>query len=87
MTAKREREAPELGSACVRMMRALAKRASGGELEALEELDKLQGQLQAQLGAAVAGYRAGPAQASWTTIGEVLGMTRQSAHERFKDAQ
>lgn len=82
----REREAPEVSAACIRMMRALARRAGQGELEALEALAALQLSVDQQLGAAVAGYREGPAEASWTTIGSVLGITRQSAHERFKDA-
>lgn len=80
---KREREAPEVAAACERMMRALARRAGEGELEALEALNVLQAKLQANLGAAVAGYRTGPAQASWTDIGKALNMTRQSAHERW----
>lgn len=79
------REAPELAAACIRMMRALARRAGDGELEALEALGQLQHTLQAQLGAAVAGYREGPAQASWTAIGEALGTTRQAAQQRFAD--
>lgn len=82
----RQREAPELGSACVRLMRALARRAGDGELEALEELASLQDHVQTMLGAGVAGYRAGPAEAPWSAIGEALGTTRQSAYERFRDA-
>lgn len=80
----REREAPEVAAACIRMIRALARRAGAGELEALEALSALQDSVQLQLGAAVAGYREGPAEASWTDIGRILGMTRQSAHERFQ---
>lgn len=82
----REREAPELEAACIRMMHALARRAAAGELEALEALDSLQGAVQTQLGVAVAGYRWGPAKASWATIGTILGVTRQSAQERFSHA-
>lgn len=82
-----DKEARDLEGMVVRMMRALARRAAGGELEALEALDHLQDELQAHLGTAVAGYRYGPAQASWTQVGEILGMTRQSAHERFKYAR
>lgn len=78
-----DKEAPELGSACIRMMRALARRAGQGELEALEQLAFLQDSLQLQLGAAVAGYRAGPAEASWAQVGDILQMTRQSAQGRF----
>jgi hypothetical protein len=86
MSTKREREAPEVASAVIRLLRALARRAGDGELEALEALAMLQTAVDQQLGAAVAGYREGPVEASWTTIGSILGITRQSAHERFKDA-
>lgn len=84
--SKREREAPELQGAAIRMMRALARRAGEGELEALEALADLQFSLDMQLGAAVAGYREGPAAASWTDIAGILGVSRQSAHERFRNA-
>lgn len=85
---KKHREAPEIGAACARMMRALARRAGDGELEALEQLARLQVDLQHQLGAAVAGYRAfqpahGAAPYSWADVGRILGVTRQSAYERF----
>lgn len=82
----RHREAPELAAAAIRMMRALARRAGEGELEALEALSMLQDSVQLQLGAAVAGYRESPVQASWTQVGEALGVSRQSAHERFSQA-
>lgn len=82
----REREAPELSAAVVRMMQALSRRAGEGELEALEAMHYLDARSHALLGCAVAGYRSGPVGASWTEIGRILGMTRQSAHERFKDA-
>lgn len=83
---KRDREAPEIQAACIRMLRSLARRAGDGELEALEALGQLQDSVQLQLGAAVAGYREGPAQASWAAVGEALGVTRQTAHERFSQA-
>lgn len=78
------REAPELGAACVRMFRALARRAGEGELEALEQLSFLQDSLSMQLGAAVAGYREFPGGGySWTDVGRILGITRQAAQQRF----
>jgi len=86
MTTKRDREAPELMAACIRMMRALARRAGQGELEALESLDMLQDVLQHQLGSAVISYREGPAQASWADIGKALGMSRQAAQQRWGSA-
>lgn len=86
-----DREAPELGAACIRMMRALARRAGDGETEALEQLNFLQDAVQLQLGAAVAGYRGfrparGAEPYSWADVGRVLGITRQSAQGRFRDA-
>lgn len=82
----RDREATELAAAAIRMLRALARRAGDGELEALEALATLEDVASTQLGAAVAGYREGPAQASWTTIGQVLGMSRQAAQQRWRMA-
>lgn len=81
--ARKEREAPEVAAAVTRLLVALARRAGNGELEALEALDELQAQVKDQLAVAVTGYRTGPAQASWEAIGHALGMTRQSAHERW----
>lgn len=85
------REAPELGAACIRMFRALARRAGQGEGEALEQLSMLQDSLSMQLGAAVAGYRAftpahGAEPYSWTDVARLLGVTRQAAQQRFADA-
>lgn len=80
---KRTYEAPDLGKASARMMAALVRRASEGELEALEELDRLQGVLQAALAEAVTGYRQGPAEASWANVGDALGVSRQAAQARF----
>jgi hypothetical protein len=79
----RTREAPEIAAACARMMGALVRRARDGELEALEALAMLHELAGAQLGSAVLGYRASPAQASWHDVGRILGMTRQAAHQRF----
>lgn len=84
-------EAPELADAALRMMRALARRAGNGELEALEALAQLEAHVGLQLGAAVAGYRAftpahGADRYSWTDVGRALNTTRQAAQQRFRDA-
>ena len=79
-------DAPDLQAMVGRMFRALARRAGRGELEALEALNVLSADVELQLQAAVAGYRAGPARASWDDIGRALGITRQSAWERFRAA-
>jgi hypothetical protein len=80
---KREYEAPDLEAAAVRMMRALVRRAEGGELEALEALVRLQDVVEEQTHAGVLAYREGPAEASWADIGRVVGTTRQAAQIRY----
>lgn len=81
---KRERcEAPSLQAASRRMMRALARRAAGGEAEAVEALVALQAELAEQLADAVHGYRTGPAQASWADVAQLVGTTRQAAAMRW----
>lgn len=79
----RQREAPEVAGAAARLMRALARRAGEGELEALEALRDMQITVGAYLALAVEGYRDGPAQASWTDIGEIMGTSRQAAQHRW----
>lgn len=77
------REAPEVAAAVGRLLAALARRAGEGELEALEALARLEDCLRFHLGDAVTGYRQGPAQATWASVGEALGTSRQAAYERF----
>lgn len=79
--AKRRHEAPEVTKAASRFMRALARRAGEGEVEALEGLVSLQADLDQALAQAVANYRA--LGFSWAEIGRALGTTRQNAHNRF----
>lgn len=80
---KREYEAPDLEAAASRMMRALVRRAEGGELEALEALVRLQAATKDHLQAGVDAYRSGPAEASWADIAEATGTSRQAAQMRF----
>lgn len=80
---KREREAGDLESAIRRLLDALVARCERGELEALEALDRLENDSRSALMLGVLGYRNGPAAASWTTIGLILGTTRQGAQQRF----
>jgi hypothetical protein len=72
-------------------MRALARRAGEGDVEALEQLAQLEHIAAEQLGAAVAGFRAftpahGAEPYSWTDVGLALGTTRQAAQQRFHNA-
>lgn len=64
-----------------RMLRALARRAAEGDLEAIEQLAELQQTLtdttrQAGAGLHAFGY-------SWTEIAAATGTTRQAARQRF----
>lgn len=78
---KRRHEAPGLGGAAHRMMRALGKRACEGDTEALEQLAGLQAKLQDQLHVAATGLR--EQGHSWAYIAGVLGVSRQAAQQRF----
>lgn len=80
-TAKRRHEAPEVGKAAARFMRALAKRAANGESEAIEWLIQLQAELDAATQLAVDNYR--ELGFSWADVGRLTGTTRQAAQMRF----
>lgn len=80
----RERvESPAMGDAAVRILRGLVCRAAEGDTEALEQLQRLEAEVPAHLGWAVAASRVGRPHYSWTLIGKVLGITRQAASQRF----
>lgn len=76
------KESQELGDAVVRMMRGLVTRAAAGDTTALEQLQRLEQLAPAavSLGAQLA--HEGPARYSWTTLADVLGITRQGARQR-----
>jgi len=82
MGRKREREAPEIGQMLDRMIRAMARRATGGELEALGVLRELRWKIDA----AIAEGAQGAHDAfgfSWTEIGNELGISRQAARQMY----
>src|SRR5687768_5205295 len=81
--SRRERpEAPEIGQAARRFVRALVVRAEEGDTEAIEQLVETQHEVTQAITAAgralheVAGY-------SYTELAQVLGTTRQAARQRF----
>ena len=79
--AKREYEAPDVGAMVSRMFRALVKRAAEGDLEAVQVLAALSGDLQAATNnAAAAAHDFGY---SYTELGNALGISRQAARQRF----
>lgn len=83
---QRKSEAPDLGAAIIRQLRGLVARATEGDLEAIEQLRRVEREAGAHVGLAVAGARQ-HAGYSWAELAPALGTTRGSASERFKDVQ
>jgi len=69
-----------------RVLRAAARRAGAGDLDALADLAALRGELDGHLVDAVAVLRHEPWSYSWGEIGAALGVSRQTAQERFRKA-
>jgi hypothetical protein len=80
--SRRERpECPELGAASKRFARALAARAAEGDTEGLEQLVEVRQLVDEAIVEAARGLnRFGY---SWTHVGDVLGISRQAARQRF----
>jgi hypothetical protein len=78
---KREREAPEVGAMAGRVVRALVRRAEAGDTEALEQLLSLEQQIAGAIKDAGRGLHSFGY--SFTELGKVAGISRQSARERF----
>lgn len=79
--SKREREAPEIGAMAQRVIRALVRRAGAGDGEALEELLKLDALLPAAIREAGTAMHAFGY--TYTELGDIAGISRQAARERF----
>lgn len=89
--SQRKHESPEVGAMVRRMMRALVRRAAEGDTEALEELARLERELPGAI--TVAGWlmatgerMPGDQHYSFTELGDVLGISRQAARQRFSKA-
>lgn len=74
-------ENDDFAAFCRRIIRAFSRRVAGGDIEAFRTLVTLRTELDDGMREAVAGLRDNGY--SWAEIGAVLGMTRQSAHERW----
>jgi hypothetical protein len=75
------RETPDFAAMISRMIRAHGRRVAMGNLDDLKRLVEIRDELDEQIGEAARGlYDEGH---SWGEIGRILGMTRQSARERF----
>jgi DNA-directed RNA polymerase specialized sigma24 family protein len=66
-----------------RVLRAYSRRIASGDIDAITELNSLFEEVEASLGRAVLGLRL--LGYSWAEIGKRLGVTRQSAHERWSE--
>jgi len=82
LTPKRRREAAEIGGMVARMLRALARRAESGDLEALRVLCDLEKNIQLDQLRAARGLNIQHGY-SWGEIGLAIGITRQAAHRRW----
>lgn len=76
----KERETPEVADGVIRLVRALGRRATY-DVDALTELARVQAALDEALVVAVAGCKRSGW--SYTDIGRVLGVHRNSAQQRF----
>jgi len=79
-------ESGEIGAMMGRVCRALVRRATDGDLLALEELAALERAVSGYLGDAARGAHDGEAHYSWTEIAYALETTRQNARQRFGKA-
>lgn len=87
MTRRRARwrDNAEFGQMVARMLAAYGRRVGGADMEDLAQLVELRAELDQIIGGAIAGVRA--AGYSWADVGEVLGVTRQAAQQRWGQAE
>ncbi|MEV6493724.1 hypothetical protein AB0M20_34660 [Actinoplanes sp. NPDC051633] len=76
-------ETSEFDAFVRRILRAYARRVAAGDVEALRSLSQLSSEVDAMCRLAVAGLRQPPYSYSWSEIADRLGVTKQTAHERY----
>jgi hypothetical protein len=84
LTSRRPRrvvENDEYAAFLGRAIRALGRRVSGGDIDAVTDMAQLSGDLDDAIRLAVTGLR--NCGYSWAEIGTRLGVTRQAAQQRF----
>lgn len=79
-------ETEPYGAFVRRAIRAYGRRIGGGEIEELQGLIDLHSLIDAVVDKAVADLRAEPNACSWQAIADVVGLTRQGAMMRWKNA-
>jgi hypothetical protein len=82
---RRQVETTEFDAFVRRILRAYARRVAAGDVEALRPLAQLSSEVDAVTRLAVAGLRQSPYSYSWSEIADRLGVTKQTAHERYGD--
>src|SRR3954452_17294863 len=80
---RRRVETAEFDAFVRRILRAYARRVAAGDVEALRSLALLSSEVDAVTRLAVAGLRKPPSSYSWSEIADRLGVTKQTAHERY----
>lgn len=79
-------ECPDMAAMMCRVARALVRRATEGDLEALSALRDVDKAVGEAIVAAARGLHYGPQHYSWMEVARELGITRQAAQKRFADA-
>lgn len=80
---KRPVETAQFDAFVRRILRAYARRVAAGDIEALRSLSQLSSEVDIVCRAAVADLRKPPWGYSWSEIADRLGVTKQTAHERY----
>jgi hypothetical protein len=83
---RREVENPEFAAFIRRVLRAYARRAGAGDLDALGDLARLREKIDGHLVDVVAAHRHEPWSYSWQQIANALGTSRQAAQQRWRKA-
>src|SRR4051794_4823958 len=83
--AKRQVETAKFDAFVRRVLRAYGRRVAAGDIESLRSLALLSIEVDAVTRLAVAELRKAPYSYSWSEIGDRLGVTKQTAHERYGD--
>lgn len=78
-----ERESSDMAAMMARVLRAMVRRATAGDLDALYQLHQLSGQVGDAIRDAALGAHEGPGRYSWGEIGRELETSRQNARQRF----
>lgn len=85
--ARRERETMDYLAMVSRMIRAAGRRVGDADEPELARLYAMRAELDDAIAAAIHGQRTGPAERSWAHIGRALGVSRQTAQERWGAAR